>query len=222
MTRPRAVAVLAATLLLGVAACRRGEVPGERSDMPAKDTTPAPATTKLATFGGGCFWCVEALFDRLEGVLSVESGYAGGSTPSPTYKQVCSGSTGHAEVVQVRYDPAKVSYDQLLEVFWKTHDPTTPNRQGADVGTQYRSIILVHDDEQRRVAEDLRRRLEEAKVFDAPIVTEIAPYDRFWPAEDYHQGYFDGNPGQPYCRVVIAPKVEKLEKVFRDRLKRQP
>lgn len=190
--------------------------------MAPKDTKPDPATTKLATFGGGCFWCVEAIFLRLAGVVSVESGYSGGSKESPTYQEVCSGTTGHAEVVQVRYDPAKVAYDALLEVFWKTHDPTTVDRQGADVGTQYRSVVFWHDDEQRRAAEDVKRRLEEAKVFDKPIVTQIVPFQRFWRAEGYHQGYFDANPDQPYCRVVIGPKVAKLEKVFRDRLKRGP
>jgi peptide-methionine (S)-S-oxide reductase len=214
------LAIAAALTVVAVGACRRGEVPGEPTDMTAKDAASETATTKLATFGGGCFWCVEALFLRLEGVQSVASGYAGGTTESPTYEEVCSGTTGHAEVVQVRYDPAKVSYEQLLEVFWKTHDPTTPNRQGADVGTQYRSIVLWHDEQQRAVAEDLKRRLDEAKAFDAPIVTQIVPFDRFWKAEGYHQGYFDANPRQSYCRVVIAPKVEKLEKAFRDRLKR--
>ena len=214
------LALAAALTLVAVAACRRGEVPGDPSDMTPKDASSAPATTKLATFGGGCFWCADALFRRLEGVQSVASGYAGGATESPTYEDVCSGTTGHADVVQVRYDPAKVTYEQLLEVFWKTHDPTTPNRQGADVGTQYRSIVLWHDEAQRATAEDLKRRLSEAKAFDAPIVTEIVPFQRFWEAEEYHQGYFDANPRQSYCRVVIAPKVEKLEKVFRDRLKR--
>jgi peptide-methionine (S)-S-oxide reductase len=219
MIRP-ALLLLSAVVCAATLGCRRGEVPGETSPMTRKDTTPAPATTKLATFGGGCFWCVEAIFLRLEGVVSVESGYAGGSTESPTYEQVCTGTTGHAEVVQVRYDPAKVAYEQLLEVFWKTHDPTTPNRQGADVGTQYRSIVLWHDDEQRRTAEDLKRRLDEAKVFDAPIVTLIVPFDRFWKAEGYHQGYFDANPDQPYCRVVIAPKVKKFRQHFAERLKK--
>jgi peptide-methionine (S)-S-oxide reductase len=190
--------------------------------MARKDAPPPPATTALATFGGGCFWCAEALFERLDGVLSVESGYAGGTTEAPTYRQVCTGTTGHAEVIQVRYDPAKVTYEQLLEVFWKTHDPTTRDRQGADVGTQYRSIVLWHDEAQRRTAEDLKRRLDEAKVFDAPIVTQIVPFDRFWRAEAHHQGYFDANREQPYCRLVIEPKVEKLEKVFRDRLKPGP
>ena len=174
---------------------------------------------ELATFGSGCFWCTEAVFQNVDGVERVESGYTGGTVKNPTYKEVCSGLTGHAEVIQLHYDAKKVTYDELLEIFWKTHDPTTPNRQGADVGTQYRSIVLWHDEEQRAIAEDLKRRLSEAKVFDAPIVTEIVPLRRFWEAEEYHQGYFDANPRQPYCRVVIAPKVEKLEKVFRDRLK---
>lgn len=174
---------------------------------------------KLATFGGGCFWCTEAVFQELKGVVKVVSGYSGGSVANPTYQQVCSGTTGHAEVVQVTYDPKVVSYPELLEVFWKTHDPTTPNRQGADVGPQYRSVIFYHDDEQRRLAEAYKKKLEDAGVFSAPIVTEISPYRNFYPAEAYHQNYFRTNPNQPYCRAVIVPKIEKFRKVFRDKLK---
>ena len=205
--------------LVGAVACAREEEK-EVSVSATKSSPTNPDGPQLATFGGGCFWCTEALFTRLEGVISVTSGYAGGRTADPTYDEVCSGRTGHAEVIQVRFDPKKVGYDALLEVFFKTHDPTTPNRQGADVGTQYLSIVLVHDEGQRQVADDVIRRLTEAKVFDAPIVTQIVPYDRFYAAEAYHQGYFDANPTQGYCSVVIGPKVEKLEKVFRDRLKR--
>jgi peptide-methionine (S)-S-oxide reductase len=206
-------------LLVACAAARCSrETP--RSESIVTSPTPSGAATKLATFGSGCFWCTEAVFLRLDGVLSVESGYAGGKTQNPTYKEVSSGTTGHAEVVQVRYDPAKVPYEKLLEVFWKTHDPTTKDRQGADVGTQYRSIVFWHDEEQRRVADDLKARLDAAKVFDAPIVTEVVPYDRFWKAEDYHQDYFAENPRQPYCRVVVGPKVAKFEKAFRDLLKK--
>lgn len=190
------------------------------TETPAMATTPPPAPTALATFGGGCFWCTEAVFLRLKGVVSVASGYAGGTDTNPTYEEVSSGETGHAEVIQVRFDPAQVTYEQLLEVFFKTHDPTTLNRQGADVGTQYRSVIFTHDDAQKKTAEDVKAALDAAKAFDRPIVTEITPYKAFYKAEDYHQGYYDANPRAGYCRVVIAPKLEKLEKVFADRLKR--
>lgn len=161
-----------------------------------------------ATLGGGCFWCIEAVYKAKDGVISVTSGYAGGSRPNPTYEQVCTGATGHAEVVQIEYDPARISYEELLSVFWKAHDPTTLNRQGHDVGTQYRSIILYHDDEQRRIAEESRRRA--ASAFSDPIVTEISALDTFYPAEDYHQDYFENNPNAGYCRVIIAPKLKKL------------
>lgn len=172
-----------------------------------------------ATFGGGCFWCVEAVLERLEGVRSVTSGYAGGHVENPSYRAVCAGTTGHAEVVRVEFDPAVISYRDLLEVFFATHDPTTPDRQGADVGPQYRSIILYESDEQRETAESVLRELEEDDVFGAPIVTELQPLDRFWPAEPYHQDYYRNNPAQPYCRAVIAPKVAKLRASFADRLK---
>jgi peptide-methionine (S)-S-oxide reductase len=176
-------------------------------------------TLKTATFGGGCFWCVEAVFQQLKGVDRVVSGYAGGRVPNPTYHQVCSGSTGHAEVAQITYDPQVVSYPELLEVFWKTHDPTTLNRQGNDVGTQYRSIILTHDDEQRQLAEAYKAKLDASGAFDGPIVTEIVPLTKFYPAEDYHQNYYRSNPRQGYCQYVIGPKVEKFRKVFHDKLK---
>jgi peptide-methionine (S)-S-oxide reductase len=179
------------------------------------------AETKLATFGAGCFWCVEAVFQQLEGVVSVESGYAGGTVENPTYKQVCTGTTGHAEVCQIRYDPAKVSYDKLLEVFWQTHDPTTLNRQGPDAGTQYRSVIFYHDDQQRDQAEKRKRELNAAGIWNAPIVTEISPLIKFYKAEDYHQNYFRTNPSQGYCRMVIRPKVVKFQKVFKDSLKKE-
>lgn len=175
---------------------------------------------EVATLGGGCFWCVEAVFQQLHGVVSVESGYAGGSTANPTYEQVCTGSTGHAEVCQIHFDPKKTSFQQLLEVFWKTHDPTTPNRQGNDVGTQYRSVIFYHDQCQRDVAEELKDALDASGAFANPIVTEVAPIDEFYRAEDYHQDYYQLNPQQGYCRVVIQPKVDKFRDVFRARLKR--
>jgi peptide-methionine (S)-S-oxide reductase len=166
--------------------------------------------TELADFGGGCFWCMEAVFERLPGVISVTSGFAGGTTENPTYQQVCTETTGHAEVTEIEFDPAKISYDKLLEVFWQAHDPTTLNRQGADEGTSYRSIILYRDKQQQLLAE--KSKLEAQKNFHHPIVTEIVPLKKFYKAEDYHQEYYDNNPNQGYCQVVIAPKLEKLEK----------
>ena len=176
---------------------------------------------RIATLGGGCFWCVEAVFQRLAGVSAVESGYAGGTVPHPTYKQVCTGTTGHAEVIQIRFDPTQISFDELLEVFWKTHDPTTPNRQGADVGTQYRSVIFHHDEEQKAIAERMKQALNDNDVFGAPVVTEIVPFDRYYKAEDYHQNFYNGNPNQPYCNAVIPPKLEKLREAFSDKLKQE-
>ena len=173
--------------------------------------TPAMNTneTGLATFGGGCFWCMEAVFERLPGVKSVTSGFAGGHTANPTYEQVCTGATGHAEVTQIEFDPAKISYEKLLQVFWQAHDPTTLNRQGADEGTQYRSVILYRGEAQKLAAEKSRT---EAQInFKHPIVTEIAPFTKFYPAEKYHQGFYDNNTNYGYCRLVIAPKLEKLE-----------
>lgn len=169
---------------------------------------------EVATLGGGCFWCTEAVFDRLQGVISVESGYAGGRDPNPTYEDVCGGHTGHAEVVQVTFDPARISYAEILRVFFGTHDPTTLNRQGADRGTQYRSVIFYHSEEQRRVAEDVMRDLGDKEVFDSPIVTELSPAPTFYIAESYHQEFFARNPGQGYCQVVVAPKVAKFRKEF--------
>jgi len=165
--------------------------------------------TETATFGGGCFWCMEAVFERLPGVISVTSGFAGGKVENPTYHQVCEGTTGHAEVTQIVFDPARISFDKLLSVFWQAHDPTTLNRQGADEGTQYRSIILYHDEKQRLLAE--KSKLAAKDDFRSPIVTEIVPFKKFYPAEDYHQGYYDANSNAGYCQVVIAPKLEKLE-----------
>jgi len=166
--------------------------------------------TEIADFGGGCFWCMEAVFERLPGVISVTSGFAGGHTENPTYRDVCSETTGHAEVTEIEFDPAKISYDQLLNVFWQAHDPTTLNRQGADVGTSYRSIILYRDKKQELLAE--KSKLEAQGYFNDPIVTEIVPLKKFYKAEDYHQEYFDNNSNAPYCRAVIAPKLDKLEK----------
>jgi peptide-methionine (S)-S-oxide reductase len=165
---------------------------------------------ELADFGGGCFWCMEAVFERLPGVISVTSGFAGGTTENPTYEQVCTEATGHAEVTEIEFDPAKISYDRLLELFWQAHDPTTLNRQGSDEGTSYRSIILYRDKKQQLMAE--KSKLEAQKNFHNPIVTEIVPLRKFYKAEDYHQEYYDNHPNQGYCQVVIAPKLEKLEK----------
>jgi peptide-methionine (S)-S-oxide reductase len=165
--------------------------------------------TEIADFGGGCFWCMEAVFERLPGVISVTSGFAGGTTENPTYQQVCTETTGHAEVTEIEFDPAKISYDKLLEVFWQAHDPTTLNRQGADEGTSYRSIILYRDKKQELLAE--KSKLEAQQNFRNPIVTEIVPLKIFYKAEDYHQEYYDNNSNAPYCQVVIAPKLEKLE-----------
>lgn len=177
-------------------------------------------TGEVATLGGGCFWCLEAVFDDLRGVERVESGYAGGSVPDPTYEAVCSGTTGHAEVVRVTFDPRVVSYKEILEVFFTIHDPTTLNRQGADIGTQYRSAIFYHSPEQKETAERTISELSAAKIWDAPIVTEIVPLEQFYEAEDYHQEYYRRNPGQGYCRMVVAPKVAKFRKHFLEKLKR--
>jgi peptide-methionine (S)-S-oxide reductase len=176
-------------------------------------------TNQLATFGAGCFWCVEAVFQRLKGVSKVQSGYSGGHKDNPTYNEVCSETTGHAEVCQVTFDPEIISFEELLKVFWKTHDPTTLNQQGADRGTQYRSAIFYHDDEQKEIAESMKTELDSAKVFDKPIVTEITKFDKFFEAEAYHNNYYDNNPAQPYCSFVITPKVRKLETYFADKLK---
>jgi len=172
-----------------------------------------------ATFGSGCFWCTEAFFQELKGVQAVVSGYSGGKAADPSYEAVCSGRTGHAEVVQVTYDPNVVSYAELLEVFWKTHDPTTLNRQGNDVGTQYRSVVFYHNDEQKRLAEHYKQKLDESKAYPAPIVTEIAKFERLYPAETYHQNYNDFNGKQPYCQFVIRPKLEKFRQAFAEKLR---
>ena len=172
-----------------------------------------------ATFGSGCFWCTEAVFQRLKGVNEVISGYSGGKIKNPTYREVCTGRTGHAEVVQVTYDPNIVSYEELLEVFWKTHDPTTLNRQGNDVGPQYRSVVFYHNNNQKELAEHYKKELEKSGIFRDPIVTEISPLENFYEAEAYHQEYYNTNPGQPYCSYVITPKLEKFEKVFKEKLK---
>jgi peptide-methionine (S)-S-oxide reductase len=180
----------------------------------------SPEAKEVATFGGGCFWCIETIFSELRGVEKVESGYAGGTTPNPSYEEVCSDTTGHAETVQITYDPAVISYRQLLQVFMTVHDPTTLNRQGADVGTQYRSVIFYHDQAQKEVAEQVIKETNETKMWGKPIVTEVSPFTAFYKAEDYHQEYYKKNPWQGYCAVVIAPKVTKFRKKYQEMLKR--
>jgi peptide-methionine (S)-S-oxide reductase len=175
---------------------------------------------ETATLAAGCFWCVEAVFDDLRGVEDVVSGYSGGHSENPTYQQVCSETTGHAEVVQIKFDPAELSYADLLRVFFTVHDPTTLNRQGGDIGTSYRSAIFYHDEGQRKIAEEIIAEITAEGIYTDPIVTEVTAFDKFWPAEDYHQEYFANNPNQPYCAAVVAPKVAKFRQKFVDRLKR--
>lgn len=174
---------------------------------------------EIATFGGGCFWCTEAIFERVAGVDKVESGYSGGNVANPDYRMVSSGTTGHAEVVQITFDPETVSFLELLEIFFKTHDPTTLNRQGADVGTQYRSIVLYHNEKQKELTRQVIQELDAEGIWKNPIVTAVEPFEVFYRAEDYHQEYYDNNRNQGYCRLVITPKVEKLEKIFSQKLK---
>jgi peptide-methionine (S)-S-oxide reductase len=181
------------------------------------DTT--AGASEVATLGGGCFWCLEGVFELARGARKVESGYAGGAADSPSYREVCSGTTGHAEVVQVTFDPAELSYREVLEIFFAMHDPTTLNRQGADVGTQYRSVIFYHSPEQKAVADALIAELNAANIWDRPLVTEVMPFTHFFKAEEYHQGYFRANPSQPYCQAVVAPKVAKFRKQFLGKLR---
>lgn len=200
-----------------LSSCSQREAPVTTGVTPAIHTSNMRQDT--ITFGSGCFWCTEAIFQQVDGVTKVVSGYSGGHVVNPTYEQVCDKNTGHAEVCQLVYDPARVSFDQLLEVFWQTHDPTTPDRQGNDVGPQYRSVIFYHDDEQRRKAEQYRDELNKANAFGSPIVTAIEPFRNFYVAENYHQDYYRNNRNQPYCYFVIRPKLEKFEKVFREKKK---
>ncbi len=174
-----------------------------------------------ATLGGGCFWCLEAVYSELNGVLKVESGYAGGHVKNPTYEDVCSDETGHAEVVQITYDPAVITYRQILQIFFSVHDPTTLNRQGHDVGTQYRSVIFYHDDNQKRVAEEVMREIEKTQIWNDKLVTDLVPFVEFFKAEECHQNYFKNNPNQPYCQVVVAPKVAKFRKQYFDKLSKK-
>lgn len=184
-----------------------------------KTTVVVPEGLEVATLGGGCFWCTEAIYQDVKGVEVVKSGYSGGHVENPSYRQVTTGTSGHAEVIQVFFDPKQVSFQEILEIFWATHDPTTLNRQGADVGPQYRSAVFFHSEEQRETAEYFKKKLDEAGAFPRPIVTEITPFANFYVAEDYHQNYYNDNGMQPYCQVVIRPKLEKFRKVFADKLK---
>jgi peptide-methionine (S)-S-oxide reductase len=229
MTTLRWLSCLGMALL--ACGCQRAAAPvTETSIMAAANPTDSKKTDaaspneaaklETATFGEGCFWCTEAVFQRLRGVQKVVSGYSGGSVDKPTYEQVCSGRTGHAEVIQITYDPKQIAFDDLLKVFWQTHDPTTLNQQGHDIGTQYRSAVFYHNDEQRRIAEAYKQQLDKSGKFKSPIVTEIAPFKNFFPAENYHQDYFNLNPSQQYCQFVVRPKVEKFNKEFKDLLKR--
>jgi peptide-methionine (S)-S-oxide reductase len=192
----------------------------ETNKMQHEDSQSTTTSREVTTLAGGCFWCLEAVYDQLKGVEDVVSGYAGGAVRNPTYRQVCSGDTGHAEVIQVTFDPTVVAFKDLLEVFFTIHDPTTPNRQGADVGTQYRSAIFYHTPEQQATAKQVIEELDTARIWDNPIVTEVAPIATFYPAEDYHQEYFERNQSQPYCRAVVAPKVAKVRKHYLERLKK--
>ncbi len=210
--RRRATLWLSALTLFGVSMM---SIPS----TPAADDTADDKPMAKATFAGGCFWCTEAVYKEIKGVKEVTSGYIGGKNPNPTYKQVCTGLTGHAEAVEIEYDPDLVPYEKLLEVFFATHDPTTLNRQGADVGTQYRSGVFYHDDDQKQIAEKVIERLNVARVFPQRIVTEVTEASTFYPAEDYHQDYFENNPFQPYCQAAVSPKVAKVRKVFKDLLK---
>ena len=191
-----------------------------QNDAAEKSKETGEKKLETATFGAGCFWCVEAVFQRLKGVESVKSGYMGGTTENPTYKEICTGTTGHAEIIQIEYDPTQVTFADLLQVFWKTHDPTTLNRQGYDEGTQYRSAVFFHDDTQKELAETYKKKLNESGAFRAPIVTEVSAAEKFYPAEDYHQNYWNTQgQGSRYCQALIPPKLEKLKAVFADKLK---
>jgi peptide-methionine (S)-S-oxide reductase len=221
--RSRVVFLAVVVVAAGLLAARLTRPERVAPDVfPATPTADVPAGAEVATFGGGCFWCTEAVFLQLKGVHKVVSGYSGGTVPDPTYEQVCRGTTGHAEVVQVTFDPGVVSYPELLEVFWQTHDPTTPDRQGHDVGPQYRSVIFTHTPSQAELAAEYKRKIDAARVYPDPVVTQIVPFTTFYPAEPYHQNYYAANPRQGYCRAVIKPKLDKLRQVFADRLKPAP
>ncbi len=207
----------AAMMIFSLLSCAQKESP-KTQKLTATKTTAIMKTEKV-TFGNGCFWCTEAIFQQLNGVIKVTSGYSGGHVENPTYEQVCEKNTGHAEVCQIEYDPSKLSYDEILEIFWQTHDPTTLNRQGNDVGPQYRSVIFYHNEEQKKKAEHYKAELDKSGAFNKPIVTAVEPFKNFYVAENYHQNYYNNNGSQPYCYFVIRPKLEKFEKVFKHKLK---
>lgn len=208
---------LIALVVAGLGSCR------EKAAAPVILPRPVagPNHTATATFAGGCFWCVDAVFRDLNGVGSVEAGYSGGTEQHPTYEQICSGETGHAEAIRIRFDPKLITYDELLEVFWTTHDPTTKNRQGNDVGPQYRSVVFYHDEMQRKLAEAYKKKLDASGAYRAPIVTEIVPFTAFWKAEEYHQDYYANHADKPYCVFVIQPKIEKVRKIFGQKLRKK-
>ncbi len=206
-------------LAVSLAACAQPKKEKNLSMM-NNETIPNGVKTDTAIFGEGCFWCTEAFFQRLNGVYKVVSGYGGGHVENPTYEEVCDKTTGHVELAKIIYDPAKISFDELLEVFWKTHDPTTMDQQGNDVGPQYRSVIYYNSEEQKQKALHYKEKLDKSGAWDKPIVTMIEPFKNFYPAENYHQNYYNDNQNQGYCRFVIAPKLEKFEKVFKDKLKK--
>lgn len=207
---------LSLSSFLLISSCAGKKTPTSMSIPTTQNTAVAKDTV---TLGNGCFWCTEAIFQQVEGVISVESGYSGGSTENPTYKEVCTGTTGHAECLNIVYNPMVISYDELLEIFWQTHDPTTLNRQGNDVGTQYRSVIFYRSPQQKQIAEAYIQKLDSAHAFENPIVTTLEPFEHFYKAENYHQNYFNENGSQPYCQLVIKPKLDKFKKVFKHKLK---
>ncbi|MFD2202970.1 peptide-methionine (S)-S-oxide reductase MsrA [Shivajiella indica] len=217
----KSIAVIIGILLFSNLSCAQSTDKKEKKmeNLP-KTTVEIPEGLEVATLGGGCFWCTEAIYQDLIGVEKVFSGYSGGYLADPSYKQVTSGTTGHAEVIQFFYDPKQLSFEEILEIFWSTHDPTTLNRQGADIGPQYRSVVFYHSESQREQAEFYKKKLDESGAFNKPIVTEITPFSNFYVAEDYHQNYFKDNGMQPYCQFVIRPKVEKFKKVFAEKLKK--
>lgn len=212
------LAIIMTTVFM-INSCGQQQKENKSMDNSISATNDSPGQQETATFGTGCFWCTEAIFQQLKGVIKVTSGYSGGYVANPTYEQVCEKNTGHAEVVQVLFDPKQISYDELLEIFWQTHDPTTLDRQGNDVGPQYRSVIFYHSAEQKEKAERYKAELDKSGAFPDPIVTAIEPYKNFYSAENYHQDYYRNNGRQPYCQLVIRPKVEKFEKVFKDKIK---
>lgn len=208
------------SLIAGLMSCAQPNNSVKSKNMENNNAT-SINKTDTATFGTGCFWCTEAIFQDVEGVLKVNSGYSGGFVENPDYKQVCDGTTGHAECLNIVYDATKISFDELLEIFWQVHDPTTLNRQGNDIGTQYRSVIFYHTDQQKQKAEKYKDALNKSGAWDKPVVTTLEPFVKFYPAEDYHQNYYNQNTGQGYCQFVIRPKVEKFQKVFKSKLKKK-